>query len=157
LAALVVVFGYITTIQAASNSTGIDLGLISLSDTSDMCQYSPPLSYSCCQSVTVNMLNDTKKLCLTIKGSLLGGTVDLTATLDGASVGKFNLDVNKPPTVCLPLISMTGLNMCIKLKFSISISGAKICPNVYASFNTNDIMNYTFPCVQVGLDGVSLV
>ncbi|KAH8293693.1 hypothetical protein KR054_003129 [Drosophila jambulina] len=157
LIASMVTFAYITTIEAASKESGINLGLISLSDASDMCQYSPPLSYSCCQSVTVNMLNDTKKLCLTIKGDLLGGTVDLTTTSDGTSIGKFNVDINKPPTACLPLISLTGLNMCLKLNLSISMSGAKICPNVYSSFNTNDIMTYNFPCVQVGLDGVNLV
>ncbi|KAH8247138.1 hypothetical protein KR032_010733 [Drosophila birchii] len=155
--AFVLTFESISTIEVASKSTGMDLGLISLSDPSDMCQFSLPLSYSCCQSVTVNMLNDTKKLCLTINASVLAGTVDLTATIDGTSVGKFNLDVKKPPTACLPLISMTGLNMCLKLILSLTSSGAKICPNVYASFNSNDIMTYNFPCAQVGLNGVNLV
>ncbi|KAH8247546.1 hypothetical protein KR038_006150, partial [Drosophila bunnanda] len=156
LMAFVVTIGYITPIEAASKGNDINMGLISLSDPSDMCQYSPLLSYTCCQSVTVNMLNDTKKFCLTINANLLGGKVDLTTTMDGVSMGKFTVDINKPPTICLPLISMTGLNMCIKLNFSLSSSGAKICPNVYSSFNSNDIMTYTFPCVNVGLNGVSL-
>ncbi|XP_020798506.1 uncharacterized protein LOC110176481 [Drosophila serrata] len=157
LVTLMVTFGFIPTIEAASKAPDINLGLISISDTSDMCQYSPLLSYSCCQSVTVNMLNDTKKFCLNFKADILGGKVDLSTTMDGVSLGKFNIDINKPPTICLPLISTMGLNMCLKLNFSLSSSGAKICPNVYSSYNTNDIMTYTFPCVQVGLDGVSLV
>ncbi|KAH8337699.1 hypothetical protein KR074_007026 [Drosophila pseudoananassae] len=161
LFALIVGLGCVAITEAAfgrsSSSTGMNLGIISIPSAAS-CSCSLSMSCNCCQSVTINALNDNKTLCLTVKLSVLSGSVDLGVTLDGTSVGQFTVSTKNPPTACLPIVSMVSLDVCLKLNLKMAgLSGVQACPIFYTSYNTNQVVGYNFPCVQVGLDGVSLV
>lgn len=95
---------------------------------------------------------------MTMKLSILSGSVDVGVTLDGSSVAQFTISTKNPPTACLPIVTAVGLDVCLKLNFKMAgLSGVQACPTFYTSYNTNQVVSYDFPCVQVGLDGVSLV
>ncbi|KAH8383303.1 hypothetical protein KR009_007957 [Drosophila setifemur] len=160
--------------EAASNGTSMDFGIISIPAQADMCSCSLTLSCKCCQSVTINPMNETKSrkadslffvvvliitfpVCLTAKLSILSGSVDLGVTMDGQSVAAFTVSTKTPPTYCLPILSMASLDVCLKLNFKIAGTAVKTCPTFYTTYNSNQVVSYDFPCLQVGLNGVSLV
>ncbi|XP_022210936.1 uncharacterized protein LOC111066537 [Drosophila obscura] len=149
----------IAVITAADASNGTNLGLITIPSQAQVCQCSLSLSCSCCQSVSVNAVNETKTLCLTFKISVLSGSVDVGVTMDGNSLTSFTVSTKTPPTYCLPLISVVApLNMCLKLNINLAgLSGIKACPTFYTSYDSNEVVSYDFPCIQLGMDGVSLV
>ncbi|XP_017130965.1 uncharacterized protein LOC108148442 [Drosophila elegans] len=157
-----ILIGFLTIVVSLSHvkiaeaGTGLDLGLISLPATSQVCQCSLTMSCSCCQGVTVNLMNQTSTLCLTVKIGLTSGSLDLGATMDGNSVAKFSISTTKPPTYCLPVVSMVSLDMCLKINFKMAGVAVKACPTIYTNYASNQIVSYDFPCIQVGLDGVRL-
>ncbi|XP_017041596.1 uncharacterized protein LOC108088360 [Drosophila ficusphila] len=144
-------------VKAAAAGTGLDLGLISLPANGQACQCSLTMSCSCCQSVTVNLMNETSTLCLTVKIGLSSGSIDLGATMDGNSVAAIAISTSKPPQFCIPVISMASLDICLKVNIKMAGLAAKACPTFYTDFSSSQVVTYDFPCIQVGLDGVSLV
>ncbi|XP_026839896.1 uncharacterized protein LOC113564884 [Drosophila persimilis] len=149
----------VITAADAATSSGTNLGLITIPSQAQVCSCSLSLSCSCCQSVVVNAVNTTKTLCLTFKISVLSGSVDVGVTMDGNSMTKFTISTTSPPTFCLPVLSLvTPLDMCLKLNIKMAgLSGIQACPTFYSSYDSSNVVSYDFPCIQLGLDGVSLV
>ncbi|KAH8363233.1 hypothetical protein KR084_007374 [Drosophila pseudotakahashii] len=121
------------------------------------CQCSVTMSCSCCQSVSVSLMNGTSTLCLTLGIGIPSGNIDLGATMDGTSVGAISIDPSKPPTYCLPVISLASLDMCLKISIQIQGVAVKTCPTFYTNYSSSQVVGYDFPCVQIGVSGVSLV
>ncbi|EDV44057.2 uncharacterized protein Dana_GF16225 [Drosophila ananassae] len=160
LFALILGLGCVSITEAASSassSSAMNFGIISIPSAAS-CSCSLSMSCNCCQSVTINAMNNNKTLCITMKLSILSGSVDVGVTLDGGSVAQFTISTKNPPTACLPIVTLVGLDVCLKLNFKMAgLSGVQACPTFYTSYNANQVVSYNFPCVQVGLDGVSLV
>jgi len=81
----------------------------------------------------------------------------LGATLDGTSVGSFSINPLTPPTYCLPVISLASLDVCLKLKVQVKGAAVKACPTFYTNYSSSQVVGYDFPCIQIGMNGVSLV
>jgi len=88
---------------------------------------------------------------------LTSGTINLGATMDGNSVAALSISTANPPTYCIPVISMVSLDMCIKVNIKVAGVAVKACPTFYTDYATNQVASYDFPCIQVGMDGVSLI
>ncbi|XP_016985569.2 uncharacterized protein LOC108049051 [Drosophila rhopaloa] len=146
----------LVTLSYAEADAGLDLGPISLPANDQVCQCSLTMSCSCCQSVTVDLMNQTSTVCLTVQIGLTTGSIDLEATMDGNSVAKLSMSTLKPPKFCLPVVSLASLDMCLKVNFQFEGVGVKVCPNIYTNYATSQVVSYDFPCIQAGLDGVSL-
>ncbi|BFF92216.1 uncharacterized protein DMAD_10318 [Drosophila madeirensis] len=146
-------------ITAADATNGTNLGFITIPSQAQVCQCSLSLSCNCCQSITVNAINETKTLCLTLKINVLSASVDVGVTMDGNSVTKFTISTQTPPTACLPLLSVvTPLDICLKLNIKMAgLTGLKACPTFYTSYDSNNVLSYDFPCLQLGMEGISLV
>ncbi|EDW84039.1 uncharacterized protein Dwil_GK13931 [Drosophila willistoni] len=162
---LIICLNSVVYTEAASSSsssssaatTSADFGFVSFPAQAQTCTCSISLSCSCCQSVVVNAMNMTKTLCLTFKLTILSVSVDVSVTLDGTSVAKFTIDAKNPPTFCLPVISLSPVDMCLKLSASlVGLSGIKMCPTVYSTVSGSQALSYAFPCVKLSTDGVSL-
>ncbi|XP_017008625.2 uncharacterized protein [Drosophila takahashii] len=121
------------------------------------CQCSATLSCSCCQSVSVSPMNETSTLCLTLGIGIPSGNIDFGATMDGTSVASFSIDPSKPPTYCLPVISLASVDICLKVTLQIKGAAVKACPTFYTNYSSSQVVGYDFPCVQIGVSGVSLV
>ncbi|KAH8278489.1 hypothetical protein KR018_004077 [Drosophila ironensis] len=157
LVAIILGLGCVSVVEAAANTTVANYGIISIPSTAS-CSCSLTMSCSCCQSVIINVVNDNKTLCVTFKISVLSGSVDIGVTMDGNSVAAFTVSTKTPPTACLPVVNNFGLDVCLKLTVSLAgLSGVKACPTFYTSYDSNQVISYAFPCVQLGLTGVSLV
>ncbi|XP_017076138.2 uncharacterized protein LOC108111260 [Drosophila eugracilis] len=137
------------------DAAGTDLS--SSSAQTQGCECSATMSCSCCQSVAVSLMNETSTLCLTLGIGLQSGTLDLGASLDGTSVGSFSISTNKPPTYCVPVVSLVSLDICLKVDIQMAGVAVKACPTFYTNYSSNQVVAYDFPCIQVGLNGVSLV
>ncbi|XP_060647107.1 uncharacterized protein LOC132785131 [Drosophila nasuta] len=115
------------------------------------------MACSCCESAVVNAMDMTKSVCVTFKIDLIGLSVNVTISLDGDAVSQFTLDTKSPPNLCLPVISdLTSLTVCLKMTMNLaSATSLSICPNFYSNYDANQILAYNFPCINVGMDGIS--
>ncbi|XP_030371745.1 uncharacterized protein LOC115622027 [Scaptodrosophila lebanonensis] len=146
------------TIHAASNGT--DFGIITFPAEKEQCTCALlSMSCTCCQSVVVNIMNITRRLCMTFKLSILSVSVDVTITLDGNQVSQFSISAKNPPTYCMPMLDPTPLAMCVKVHDVkvVGLTGVQICSTFYTSFDTNQIFAYEFPCVKLSTSGVELM
>ncbi|XP_033162995.1 uncharacterized protein LOC117142857 [Drosophila mauritiana] len=154
----VLLLGFLVTLVGILSHGNVDAaGLLSSSAQTQGCQCSLTMSCSCCQSVSVDLLNQNSTVCLTLGIGLTSGTINLGATMDGNSVAAFAISTTKPPTYCIPVISMVSVDMCIKVNIKVAGVAVKACPTFYTNYATNQVVSYDFPCIQVGMDGVSLI
>ncbi|XP_065722519.2 uncharacterized protein [Drosophila suzukii] len=152
-----ILLGLLAVMASLSSVIGLDRGLTISAAQSQGCQCSATMSCSCCQSVSVSLMNETSTLCLTLGIGIPSGSIDFVATLDGTSVGSFSINPLTPPTYCLPVILLASLDVCLKIKVQVKGAVVKACPTFHTNFSTSQVVGYDFPCIQVGMNGVSLV
>ncbi|XP_017848285.1 uncharacterized protein LOC108603739 [Drosophila busckii] len=92
------------------------------------------------------------------KINLFAGNADITINYEGKTLTKMTLDPKKPPSVCLPVVSKyTPLDLCVKFNAKLDgLTDMKICSVLYCSNDGKQIMQYDFPCIKAGANGVSM-
>lgn len=95
---------------------------------------------------------------MSFKLNILKGSVDVTVTLDNDQVSKFTLDSKTTPTFCLPVLSdLTPMAVCLKLNSKMSgLMAINMCPSFYSSFSETQLLEFDFPCLKLGVDGLSI-
>ncbi|EDV53159.1 uncharacterized protein Dere_GG11990 [Drosophila erecta] len=150
--------GFLVILLGILSRENVDAaGLLSSSAQTEGCQCSLTMSCSCCQRVSVDLVNQNSTVCVSLGLGLTSGTINLGATMDGNSVAAFSISTTQPPTYCIPVVSMVSLDMCIKVGIKMAGVAVKACPTFYTNFATSQVVSYDFPCIQVGMNGVSLV
>ncbi|EDW04446.1 GH22577 [Drosophila grimshawi] len=122
------------------------------------CECSMSLSCTCCQGVIVKAMDFSKMLCMILKVNVLQASVDMSMTLDGNEVLKLTLDTKTTPSFCVPIISqITPMVVCFKMDAKVSVlKGLNICPIFYSSFAEKELLSVDFPCLKLGMDGISI-
>lgn len=95
---------------------------------------------------------------MTFKINIFKASVDVTVTLDNEQVSKFTLDSKTTPTFCLPVVSdLTPMAICLKMSTKLQgLSSINMCPSFYSSFSDNQLLAFDFPCLKLGMDGLTL-